>query len=171
MFCYRVDKRSFKYDDIISPDTTFEEKMDDLQLEVEECLDRFKPSTVPDRRDCLYLFCKLSSAFLFCSKYGGFIYEVSVDVDDVYYKSDMNLLDIVYQVFALTKNEEIRAGAVRKYWEEGSHTFQPCYEILARQAVVKSILYNGEKDRAKIIYANIESSHIYREIMECRMNQ
>lgn len=34
MHLYRVDKRHFKNNDIITPNTTFEEKMDKLRLEI-----------------------------------------------------------------------------------------------------------------------------------------
>ena len=63
---YRVDKRHFNNDEIITPQTTFEGVMNDLQLEVEMSLNNLRPPSVPIRKECLYLFCNLSSALTFC---------------------------------------------------------------------------------------------------------
>ena len=69
MYLYRVDKRQFNNNDIITPRTTFEETMKESQLEVEYSLDELKPSGVPVRKECLFLFCDFSSALIFCSKF------------------------------------------------------------------------------------------------------
>ena len=59
MYFYRVDKRRFNSDDMITPRTTFEETMKDSQREVEKSLDELRPSGVPVRKECLYAFCNL----------------------------------------------------------------------------------------------------------------
>ena len=166
MHLYRVDKRHFKNNDIITPNTTFEEKMDKLRLEIESSLDKLKPSNVPTRKECLYLFNNLSSALLFCSKYGGNIFTVEVKCEDIYHKADMNILDNIYNIFEITKNNDIRNKIIRKYWNEGAHSFQPCYEFLVKQAQVKKIICEGENNKKLILseiqkFGNIEKSSIF----------
>ena len=169
MHLYRIDKRRFDKNDIITPRTTFEETMKDSQLEVEHSLDELKPSGVPARKECLFLFCDFSSALIFCSKYGGYIYEVAVEPDDVYWRADMNMLDNIHDIFKITECEDVRATVVRRYWEEGSHTFQPCYELLVRQAKVINIVFDkeGAKDLIKSeveMYGTVEKTPIFNSI-------
>lgn len=169
MLLYRVDRRRYNNGDDIEPSTTFEETMNSSQVQVEKKLDELKPRGVPDRKKCLYLFNDLSSALIFCSKYGGYIYTVSVEPTDVYWRADMNMLDNIHDIFKITECEDVRATVVRRYWEEGSHTFQPCYELLVRQAKVINIVF--EKENAKEIlsseinnYGTIEKTPIFNSI-------
>ena len=57
----------------------------------------------------------------------------------------MNMLDKIHDVFKITECEDVRATVVRRYWEEGTHTFQPCYELLVRQAKVINIVFDKEE--------------------------
>lgn len=166
MHLYRVDKRYFKNNEIITPDTTFEEKMNEFQLEIESNLDKLKPSHIPTRKECLYLFENLSSALLFCSKYGGNIYAVEVECKDIYYKADMNKLENINDIFKITHDNDIRNEIILKYWDEGSHTFQPCYEFLTKQAKVKKVILERKNTKELIKseiqeYGNIENSKIF----------
>lgn len=176
MYCYRVDKRRFDKNDIITPRTTFEETMKDTQLEVENSLNELKPSGVPARKDCLYVFYDLSSTLIFCSKYGGNIYTVSIEIKDLYWKADMNILDSIHDIFKVTECEDVRATIVRRYWEEGSHTFQPCYELLVRQAKVINIIW-GEENANGLIkseinkYGTIEKTPIFINSIYSSYNQ
>lgn len=170
MHLYRIDKRRFDKNDIITPCTTFEETMKDSQLEVEHSLDELKPSGVPARKECLFLFCDLSSALIFCSKYGGYIYEVAVEQDDIYWRADMNMLDNIHDIFKITECEDVRTTVVRRYWEAGSHTFQPCYEVLAEKATVIKTLLIIEEAKSIITseiskYGSIERSNLFISIL------
>ena len=169
MHFYRVDKRRFNSDDMITPLTTFEEVMNESQQEVENSLNELRPSGVPARKECLYVFCNLSSALIFCSKYGGYIYEVDIEPTDVYWRADMNMLDNIHDIFKITEYKDVRATVVRRYWEEGSHTFQPCYELLVRQAKVINIVFDkeGAKDLIKSeveMYGTVEKTPIFNSI-------
>ena len=170
MYFYRVDKRRFNSDDMITPLTTFEEVMNESQQEVENSLDELRPSGVPARKECLYVFCNLSSALIFCSKYGGYIYEVDIEPTDVYWRADMNMLDNIFDVFKITDCNDIRTAIVRRYWKEGAHTFQPCYEYLVRQAKVISIVFKEENAKGIIKseidkYGTIEKTPIFNSIL------
>ena len=170
MLLYRVDKRRFNNNVIITPRTTFEEVMNGTQQEVENSLDEFRPSGVPARKECLYVFCNLSSALIFSSKYGGNIYTVSIKTEDLYCRADMNMLDSIYNIFKITECEDVRATVVRRYWEEGSHTFQPCYELLVRQAKVVNIVFDEENANGLIKsevdkYGTIEQTPIFNYLL------
>ena len=169
MLLYRVDKRCFHSGDVIKPCTIFEEAMNSFQAQVEKKLDELKPSRVPNRKECLYLFCDLSSALIFCSKYGGYIYAVSIEPTDFYWRADMNMLDNIHDVFKITECEEVRTTVVRRYWEEGSHTFQPCYELLVRQARVVSIVLDDASTKSLIkteidMCGTIEKTRIFQSV-------
>ena len=171
MYFYRVDKRRFDKNDIITPCTTFEETMKGFQLEVENSLNELRPSVVPARKECLYLFCNISSALIFCSKFGGYIYAVSVKNEDIYWRADMNMLDNIHDVFKITDCGDVRTAVVRRYWEEGVHTFQPCYELLVRQAKVNRVILGNEdaKDWIKTEirkYGTIEHTLIFNSILK-----
>ena len=56
----------------------------------------------------------------------------------------MNLLDSALDLFRFTEDEDLRTAAVNKYWQNGSHTFSPCYEILVDSAIVDSIVLGNE---------------------------
>lgn len=171
MLLYRVDKRYFNKNEIISPVATFEEGMKGLQLEVEKSLDELRPQSVPFRKECLYVFCNLSSALIFCSKYGGYIYAVTIKPVDLYWKADMNMLDNILDVFKITECKNFREKVVSRYWEEGSHTFQPCYELLVRQAKVINIVLDEQNSKDLIKseidkFGTIENTQIFRSIIK-----
>lgn len=152
MGLYRVDRRLFNIGDTILPQTDFEDKMDDEKAHEEELINKFRPCHVPHRSNCLFLFCDLSDALLFSHKYGGNIYEVSPG--EIFFRGDMNLLDCVYNTFKATEDEPVRIKSIKKYWEEGSHTFRPCYEVLTDKAIVRGLLLG--KDKVKILKDELE---------------
>ena len=169
MFLYRVDIRRYNNGDDIEPRTTFEDIMNSSQAQVEKKLDELKPCGVPNRKECLYLFYDLSSALIFCSKYGGNIYAVSIENEDLHWRADMNMLDNIHDIFKITECEDIRAAVIRRYWEAGSHTFQPCYELLVRKAKVISIILDDANAQSLIKaeidrYGTIEKTPIFRSI-------
>ena len=68
MKLYRVDSRKFNSGDIITPNTSFEEKLQDERMELESMLNECKPCGVPDRKDCLFLFQELICALKYYGK-------------------------------------------------------------------------------------------------------
>lgn len=170
MLLYRVDQRCYSLNDTIFPQTTYSEKVNELQLEVEKYLKKFKPEKIPARNECLFLFYNLSSALIFCSKYGGYVYAVSINPDDIYWRGDMNMLDNIFEVFKITKCEQIRTDIVKRYWEEGAHTFQPCYEFLVLKAKVNKVVLTKDSAKDEIKseidkYNNLENSPKYLELL------
>ena len=109
MLLYRVDIRRYNNGDDIEPRTTFEDIMNSSQAQVEKKLDELKPCGVPNRKECLYLFYDLSSSLIFCSKYGGYIYAVTIKPVDLYWKADMNMLDNIYEIFKITHTDFINS--------------------------------------------------------------
>lgn len=140
MKLYRVDSRKFNKGDIITPNTTFEDKLQGERLEVESMLNECKPCAVPDRKDCLFLFQELICALRFYSRYGydGPIYEV-IAIQPMF-RGDMNKLDNILDIYRFTEDNDLRRAAVNEYWKEGTHTFYPCYEVLACSAQVNRII-------------------------------
>ena len=135
---YRVDKRKFQVGDIIMPNTSFEELMQDEKKEMEDLLNEKRPRNIPERKQCLFLFQDLICAFRFYSKYGGTIYGVSLE-ERPYFRGDMNKLDNILDIFRFSTDKNLRSIAVNEYWKPGTHTFNPCYEILASSARVEKI--------------------------------
>ena len=74
MYLYRVDERLFKPGDEIKPQSKFEDTLKGEALIVENILNKVRPSNIPERGKCLFLFCELFDALTFFSKYGGYIY-------------------------------------------------------------------------------------------------
>lgn len=170
MILYRVDKRKFHVGDIIKPNTSFEEMMQDEKKEMEDLLNENRPKNMPERKKCLFLFQDLICALRFYSKYGGYIYGVSV-VGHPYFKGDMNKLDNILDIFRFSGNNDLRLAVVNEYWKAGTHTFNPCYEILVPSAHVEEILFdegsllkirNGIKDCG----GSIEHTLTYKELLQ-----
>lgn len=166
---YRVDKRKFQVGEEITPNTSFEEILQDEKREMEKLLNQQRPSGIPERKQCLFLFQDLICALRFYSKYGGFIYGVSVK--EPYFKGDMNKLDNILDLFRFTDNYDLQMTAVNEYWKDGTHTFSPCYEILAASAYVESILAEENllsKLKQELIYAgnSIEKTATYKSLLQ-----
>lgn len=149
MNLYRVDKRKFKVGETILPERKFEEGFTGERLELEELFNKMRPSEVPERGKCLFLFQDLAGTLRHVAKYGGFIYSVHVTSDHVFFCGDINKLENIFYVFKITRDESIREAVVKDYWEYG-HTYNPCYEILTKQATVDSIICGEDiQDRLK----------------------
>lgn len=147
MKIYRVDKRSFKEGDTIKPNCKFEEGLYGEKAELEAMLNNLRAPGIPERSKCLFLFQDLAGALRYMAKYGGIIY--SVFPNKVFYRGDMNKLDNILDVFRFTSDENLRTDVVNEYWKPGTHTYNPCYEILTDQAEVASVIC-GEDIQARI---------------------
>lgn len=147
MNLFRVDTRFFKVGELIQPKNCFEKILKDERAEIEDWLNKLHPSEMPERGKCLFLFQDLSCALHHVAKYGGYIYCVSPGF--VYFRGDMNKLDNILYVFKITKDDGIREAVIKEYWNAFSSTYNPCYEILANQAVVESFIC-GEDIKSRI---------------------
>lgn len=168
MMVYRVDKRKFEVDEVISPETSFETTMQNESKEMENLLNELRPTNIPERKNCLFLFQDLICALRFYSKYGGTIY--GVEIPQCYFRGDMNKLDNILDMFRYTEDNNLRKAAVNEYWKAGTHTFNPCYEILASKARVKRIICNNDllqnvREEIRNCGNSIEHTSIYKTLL------
>lgn len=169
MYLYRVDKRKFEIGEEIQPDTDFEQHLDDESMKVEDILNATRPD-IPERKNCLFLFSELSAALNFFRKYGGYVYGVDVDCNDIHRRCDMNKIDNLLDLVRFTDDEDILRAAGNEYWKGGTHTFMPCYEFLVRSCVVRKCLvdpsvhesFRSNFERTK----SIERTDLYQYTLE-----
>lgn len=166
---YRVDARLFNCGDEILPQTTYNSKLEDEKIEMEEALNTQRPPRMPERKDCIFLFDSLLCALTFMVRYGGNLYWV--ELRGIFYRCDMNKLDNILDVFKFTeKNNDLRETVVREYWKPHTHTFMPCYEYLVPSAVVRDILLTS--DSLEVFHEevnmckSIELTPTYRRLLE-----
>ncbi len=141
---YRVDKRTFATGDVVLSAREFLAKNPDGSLEIELAFEEKRPKTLPARADCLYVFSSIPDAKKHWSKMtGGKLYEVTVEDDDLLFRSDMTLVDLAF------RNRQI-AGAVEacadRYWR-GEYSEKPIIEVLVLKATVLRVLSNDEAER------------------------
>lgn len=169
MILFRIDRRRYKIGQIIEPNSTYFDCLKEESLEVEKMLDETRNYSIPLRRQCLFLFLDLSCSMRFWEKYGGHIYIVTLD-SNPYHRADMNILDSLLNVFKITKDKTIRKKIAEKYWEAGTHTFNPCYELLVKCAKVEDVLVSDDNswvDFRKELSSNgniIERSRLYKNL-------
>lgn len=170
---YRVDKRHFSEGDIINPQTEYERLLEGEKLKLEEMLNKKRPHNIPERSKCLFLFQDLQGALRFYFKYGGFIYGVEA-FSSIYHRGDMNKLDNILDLFKVVDCEKDTTGiieaAVNYYWKNGTHTFNPCYEILVDSAKTLEVLCsNKDKDffrKEMNEYGIIEKTSLYKSLIQ-----
>lgn len=105
-------------------------------------------------------------------KYADNIYGVEA-IPPIYFRGDMNKLDIILDLFKFVDKEDkdgIWDAAVITYWKRGTHTFSPCYEILANSAKVIELLcdeirYQKYKEEMHY-YESIEKTILYKELIQ-----
>ncbi len=167
MYLYRVDKRLFKSGDEIKPQSKFEDTLKGEVLMVENILNKVRPSNIPERDKCLFLFCELFGALTFFSKYGGHIYKVTPI--NIYHRGDMNKIDNILDVARFSEDENILEAVANEYWKAGTHTFHPCYEYLVEKAIVVDCIAS-ENDREKFLLDfkyihSIERTSLYKTLV------
>lgn len=142
MLLYRVDKRDFAVEEIISHDNgLYQDGFNEDKRQLEEWLDRVRPTSIPSRSNILFLFINLSDALSFWARYGGNVYQVRVQ-GAIYHRADMNKLDNLLDIIRFSEDQDLYQAAANEYWKAGTHTFGPSYEILCESAEVMGILLN-----------------------------
>lgn len=168
MQLYRVDKREFNSEDIITPDTDYWQNYESDKKAFEELLNKYRPSGIPERKDCLFLFVELKDALRFYDRYGGHIYTVQVE-GRIFHKGDMNKLDNIWDIWRFTEDENILSATVCEYWKPGTHTFSPAYEILTDKAtVIREIAEKSQHDEFRKEfekYNSIELTSLYKTLI------
>lgn len=166
---YRVDARVFDCGDEIFPQTTYNSKIEDEKLEMEEALNAQRPPMMSERKDYVFLFDSLLCALNFLTRYGGNLY--LVEPRGIPYRCDMNKLDNILDVFRFTdEDDELRKIVVNEYWKPNTHTFLPCYEYLVTSAFVTEILLTSDsfedfKEEFRLC-KSIELTPTYRRLLE-----
>ena len=153
---YRVTKIEYNCGDEIIPDTNFESSLDCEKKTLEEILNRH--FSYGKRKDFLFVFSSIESAFLFlikCTK-GGNIYRVDVNPNDCFGKCDMNFIDGMYYLLRSVRNnavpykyaKSLLDSFANEYWNCGK-TFLPCHEFLFKKAhcTKKVLSIDGNKQR------------------------
>ena len=161
---FHVDKREFKSDDVIFPDgKTYEDSLTGEKQEMEELLNECSCCT-ERRSNHVFLFDNYSDALRYAGKVKGHVYEVTIEMDDMCHRADMNKLDNILDVFRYTDNEDIRMAAVQEYWKAGTHTFSPCYEYLVKKCkVIRQVT-----GIAEVIDFHKKQMQNYHPIEQCR---
>lgn len=167
---YRVDKRVFKVGEEIIPQTEFEYQLHGEKKLVEDLLNQTRPEGMPERKDCLFLFFELAGALKFLQKYGGNIYQVRPI--GCFHKGDVNKIDNLLDLARYTVDRVLLTAAANEYWKAGTHTFMPCYEILAPGCVVEKCLSTTEEYnlfcKEMRIYGSIEKTQLYVKLLTNR---
>ena len=172
MMFYRVDQRVFSVGDHIEPNTSFETELQGEKREMEELLNQTRPKNVPERNQCLFLFHDFICALRFFSKYGGFIYGVSIQNGTlIHFRGDMNKLDNLLDLFRFTEDEDLRTAGANEYWKDGTHTFNPCYELLVQSAQVEKIICDTTmlpqlRNEINQMGGSVEHTSMYRSLMQ-----
>ena len=169
---FRVDKRKYKIGDIIYPQSEFEKALEGEKLRMENMLNQKRAYGIPERGKCLFLFHDLQGALRFYLKYGGNVYGVKI-IPPIFHHGDMNKLDNILDLFKYVDGDDkdgIIEAAVNTYWKEGTHTFNPCYEILASSAEVIEILCDNSRHyqfkEEMRCYGSIEKTLLYKELIQ-----
>lgn len=147
---YRVDRRLFKTDQIITaPEVSYQDQ-EGFDNMIENILSEQKPSTIQaDRRTNLFIFIELADAIRFSNLMtDSKIYKVIPCQDTVcLYRGDMNWTEVMNR----TNNDEKMLRLIANlYWTDGCKTFKPCWEVLVNKIQVQSVLINSEEERNQI---------------------
>lgn len=141
---YRADKRLFSIGGIVRSAGEFLEKNPLGSNEIECVFEKKRPSHLPPRATCLYVFPLLADAKKHWSKMSeGKLYEVTVKQVDILFQADMSHVDEAFRSKALPEKIESCANL---YWS-GTCSAKPVIEALVRQAHVSDILSIDEGER------------------------
>lgn len=147
---YRVDRRLFETEQIISaPEVSYQDQ-EGFDNTIEDILSEQKPNIIQaDRRANLFIFTELADAIRFSSLMtDAKIYKVIPCEDTtIFYRGDMNWTEAMHR----TRSDENTLRLIANlYWTEGCKTFKPCWEVLVNRMKVQSILVNSEEQRNQI---------------------
>lgn len=175
---YHVDKRLFNSKDVIVANATYDKELLDECKQVEDILNETCPCPqILPRSKNVFLFDSLLSAFIFFKKYGGNIYEVTVNPSDILCRCDMNKIDNILDIVRFTNDSGLVTTAANEYWKPGTHTFLPCYEYLVQKCTAKRMLVNDNQrvsflseiqtrlQRCPPSPGDIENTTLYREVI------
>jgi hypothetical protein len=141
---FRADKRDFLVGDVLRSAREFLTKNPSGSMDNEQIFENLRPSNLPPRADCLYVFEHLNDAKKHWSKMsGGKLYKVSVKVSDVLHKGDMAIVDLA---FVNRSEPETVETYVHQYWR-GESTDKAIIEVLVREALIAEVISKNDQER------------------------
>lgn len=141
---FRADKRDFSVGDVLRSAGEFLTKNPSGSIDNEQIFEKLRPSNLPPRADCLYVFEHINDAKKHWSKMsGGKLYKVSVRADDILHKGDMALVDLA---FVNRSESETVETSVRQYWQ-GELTAKAIIEVLVREAIIEEVISKSDQER------------------------
>jgi hypothetical protein len=143
---YRVDKRVFAVGDEIVTAEEYYAKFTGAAKVVEDSREATRPSSVPPRRSCLFVFSDEVAARKHWSKMtGGKLYAVAIDENAMHHTGDMALMD---QMKAAAEQGEEVEELARAYWA-GEESQAPEFEILVDRATVTAVISSSDQERVE----------------------
>lgn len=162
---YHISSRLYKIDDQITP-SNYQAELDDKRMAIENNLEEYRalnyPSK-PSRANAVFAFKQLSDAYYYLKQHGGYLYVVSLDINkliacDGAHIGDMGIIELLHTISKMDA-DDLYNRLIAQYWA-GETLFQPCYEILIDQLVVKDILINEKRDTV------LETTCLHKSLVE-----
>lgn len=142
---YHVNYSKLEVSQKLPPSTHFFSNLEN-QRAIEELFESKRPTDKPTRYNAIYVFEKLENAKHSLVRKRGFLYEVSVEKNDILHIGDWNWLGL-----ALKKGDVERC--TDKYWTS-SLTDKPNVEWIIKCGIIKNEINISQKEWFKILHAN-----------------
>ena len=172
---FRVDPCDYEVGSDILPKGTYQEKMCEKQLMIEESLSRTNPFADRfQRKDCVFLFDDIKNAILFWKKknVNVNIYKVHIELDNILHRGDMNYLDFLQEVVRNAKGDStVLDSYSKRYWDTDFASASPCFEYLVGKASVEEIVVKrGSEDAQNLIaeikgFTHVQLTDKYKELV------
>jgi len=124
--------------------------------DIEIIFEEKRPSHLPSRFNCIYVFESLTDAKKHWSKMrDGKLYEVTVATSDILHRADMSLVDAAFINRSSPATVETCA---QQYWS-GQCGTKPVIEFLVKKARVSNALHNSEQERTAYFRSWVITGH------------
>jgi hypothetical protein len=144
MKAYRIDNRDFNEGDPITPQNSYQDKLDDTRKKVEEILEKHRPTDKPPRRSILMLFQEFKNAnHHWTIQRNSKFYRTDISENDILHIGDYNKVEELYRFLCDSDKAERIA---KEYWS-GEMTDNPKKEIYVNTASVSKVLSKSEEER------------------------
>ena len=144
MITFRIDNRDYLVDNIILPQSIYQNDLDSKKKRVEEILEESRPENKPSRDSILMLFDNFEDAKKHWTiQRNSKFYQTEIREEEILHIGDFN---IVEEVFKNIDNEIIAKDIAKEYWN-GKLTENPKKEIFVNLAKVEIIISNLELER------------------------
>ncbi len=174
---YRVDRRLFYYNDIITPDpVSYQDRanFNSERREIERVVELNRPPNIEEcRRHQLFVFFELSDALRFSTRMiDAKVYKVIPMANArIFHTGDMNWMDLMLQFSRLGFGKNELAAMARFYWQNAI-TPKPIYESIVNCMQVEDVIFVNEAQRLnfsndlRVAGGNIERVPMYADILK-----